>query len=339
LVNDKKTGSFFTPGALARSVVNHLDLHLHQSECHDLAVLEPSVGNGAFLQALAGIQEIHDRIASVDVVDIEPSFIEECRSIVLLGAEVDYACEDFIIFEGRNSGYDIVVGNPPYVSYKHLSEIQVAAGRAYFEANGLQASDFRNLWTLFLLKASVLLKPEGIMAFVLPKEVIYVNHASWLRSLLLRTFARVEVFVFDELHFDHADQDVAVILCYRAHKLAGLYISEGRGGRIDPEGLRLIEVDQFYGSKWSQFKISDDGNALLRRCAQNFLPLETYCTAVAGIVPAASSFFIVDSARVDALDARSFARPIVQRSNYIGKNLGRDRRVGVAGLSVGRLQL
>ncbi len=326
MVNDRRTGSFFTPDALARSVVCRLDQHLRQSAQSGLAVLEPSVGEGAFIRALGQVQVPHRRISSLDVVDIEPTFIEESRSISLPGAEVAYACEDFITFEGRDGGYDVILGNPPYVSYKHLSEDQVAAARAYFGSNGLKASDFRNLWTLFLLKASVLLKHDGVMAFVLPKEVVYVNHASWLRSLLLKAFARVEVFVFDELHFDHADQDVAVIFCYRSHAVAGLHISEGRGGQIDSQGLRLIEIDQFYGSKWSQFKISDSDNALLGRCAESFHPLETYCVAVAGIVPAANAFFIIDAARVDALDAGAFVQPIVQRSNYLGKNLVLDSK-------------
>ena len=321
MVNDKKTGSFFTPTSLARSVVKHLDQHLHKAAKDDLAVLEPSVGEGAFMRALAEVQHLDRRIASIDVVDIEPTFIEACRAVGLSRAEVNYACEDFIAFDGRAGGYDVIVGNPPYVSYKHLSEDQVASARTYFEANGFKASDFRNLWTLFFLKSCGLLKPDGAIAFVLPKEVVYVNHASWLRSFLLEEFERVEVFVFDELHFDHADQDVAVIFCYRTHELAGLYISEGRGGHIDPEGLRLIEIDQFYGSKWSQFKISDNDNALLGRCVQSFLPLETYCSAVAGIVPAANRFFILEAARVDALSAAEFVKPIVQRSNYIGKNL------------------
>lgn len=327
MVNDKKTGSFFTPDALAQSVVCRLEQHVRQSSGPGLAVLEPSVGEGAFIRALASLQVPERRISTLDVVDIEPTFIEESRGIDLPGAAVDYACEDFITFEGRDGGYDVILGNPPYVSYKHLSEAQIAAARAYFIANDLKASDFRNLWTLFLLKASVLLKPDGVMAFVLPKEVVYVNHASWLRALLLKTFAKVEVFVFDELHFDHADQDVAVIFCYRTNNVEGLHISEGSGGRIDPHGLRLIKVDQFYESKWSQFKITDNDNLLLRRCAAKFHPLERYCTAVAGIVPAANDFFIIDAAKSDTLNAAAFVRTIVQRSNYIGRNLVLDSTV------------
>lgn len=290
-------------------------------------MLEPSAGEGAFIRALAMADGLNQRIGVVDVVEIEPTFIEACRAIPLPCAEVKYFCEDFISFVGREGGYDVIVGNPPYVSYKHLSDEQVAAGRAYFMESGFKASDFRNLWTLFLLKASRLLKPGGVMAFVLPKEVVYVNHASWLRSLLLETFDKVEVFVFDELHFDHADQDVAIVFCYGTHDLTGLYVSEGQGGRIDPGGLRHIEIDDFYGSKWSQFKISDNDNTLLGRCAEGFLPLETYCTAVAGIVPAANNFFIVESARVEELEAAEFARPIVQRSNYLGRNLVLDASV------------
>jgi len=321
LVNDKKTGSFFTPTALARSVVGCIVDNLAHLGARELSILEPSVGEGAFLRAISEVGETTTRIGAIDAVDIEPSFIEECQCVKFSSTEVKYYCEDFINFSGRPDGYDVIVGNPPYISYKHLSEEQITASRSFFKKNGLKSSDFRNIWTLFLLKSSVLLKPDGMMAFVLPKEVVYVNHASWLRSLLLQEFTRVDVFVFDELHFDHADQDVAVIICHRLHESGGLYISESQGTQINFEGLRLIEVDQFYGSKWSQFKISDGENALLRQFADNFKTLETYCTAVAGIVPAANSFFIINEHQVDELNLRDHVKPIVQRSNYLGKNL------------------
>ena len=321
MVNDKKTGSFFTPSTLASSIVGYLDSSLRYFGARKLSVLEPSAGAGAFLRAIAQLGKVSNRIGAIDVVDIEPTYIEECRDIRFSTAKVEYYCQDFIEFTGRPEGYDVIVGNPPYVSYKHLSEEQVTASRSFFEANGLKASDFRNIWTLFLLKASVLLKADGVMAFVLPKEAVYVNHASWLRSLLTREFARIDVFVFDELHFDHADQDVAVIICYRNHENGGLYISEGCGDSITSEGLRLIKVDAFYGSKWSQFKISDEDNALLRKSVERFKSLDSYCTAVAGIVPAANNFFIINNQKVEDLGLRNYVKPIVQRSNYIEKNL------------------
>lgn len=321
LVNDKKTGSFFTPAVLARSVVRYIFDNLAHLGAREISILEPSVGEGAFLRAISEIGETNTRIEAIDVVDIEPSFIEECQGVKFSSTKIKYYCNDFINFRGRSDGYDVIIGNPPYISYKHLSEEQIIASRSLFKDNGLKSSDFRNIWTLFLLKASTLLKPDGMMAFVLPKEVVYVNHASWLRSLLLREFARVDVFVFDELHFDHADQDVAVIICHRLHDSRGLYVSESQGTQINFEDLRLIEVDQFYGSKWSQFKISDGENALLRQFTENFKTLETYCTAVAGIVPAANSFFIINAHQVDELKLRDHVKPIVQRSNYLGKNL------------------
>lgn len=321
MVNNKETGSFFTPRALARSIVRYVDNNLGHLGARKLAVLEPSAGDGAFLHAISQIGATGSRVSAIDVVDIEPTFIEECRGIDFPNAEVKYYCQDFINFDGRPGGYDVIVGNPPYVSYKHLSKEQVTASRSFFESNNLKSSDFRNIWTLFLLKSSVLLKRDGVMAFVLPKEVVYVNHASWLRSLMLREFARVDVFLFEELHFADADQDVAVIICYRQHDVSGLHISEGLGGCINPDGLRLIEIDEFYGSKWSQFKISDGEDAILRRAAATFRPLETYCTAVAGIVPAANSFFILNDQKVVDLGLRDYVKLIVQRSNYLGRNL------------------
>ncbi|PTQ61210.1 N-6 DNA methylase [Sphingomonas aurantiaca] len=321
MVNDKKTGSFFTPDPLAVSIVNHLALTLNASKQSSLAVLEPSVGNGAFVTALSKTKTIQNRVSILHGVDIEPAFVDACEDIALTVPEVRFFREDFIDFQGRESGYDIIIGNPPYVSYKHLSAEKVNGARAIFNENGLAKGDFRNLWTLFLLKSASLLKDDGIMAFVLPKEVVYVNHAGWLRSRLLRDFTRVEVFVFDELHFEHAVQDVAVIFCYRNHDSAGFYVGEGKGGSINPSDLRLIEIDKFYGSKWSQFKISDLDNGLLSRCTTGFFPVQKYCIAVAGIVPAANDFFVIDASKVEELEAKSFVRKIVSKSNYLGKDL------------------
>lgn len=341
MVNDKKTGSFFTPAVLAEAIVKRIETHLDEVGSKPKSILEPSVGEGAFIRAILSIEGASTRLATIDVVDIEPAFIDTCRKEYGEAVSLDARVEDFINYVGRGEGYDVILGNPPYVSYKQLAQKQINSARDYFIEQGLKASDFRNIWTLFLLKASRLLKATGVMAFVLPKEVIYVNHASWLRASLLKDFARVEVFLFDELHFDHADQDVAVIICYRSHGGPGLYMAEGRGANINFNGLRSIEVDPFYGSKWSQFKISDSENALLHRCSKRFQSVQSYCTAVAGIVPAANSFFILPRKRWEGLGLDGYVLKIVQRSNYIGKSLIIDaalvEEIAEAGQPVGLL--
>ena len=95
-------GQYFTP----RSVAN-LMLELTKS-VKNSRILEPSSGTGVFLDALSDAGFVN-----VDAVEIDPLLARHDKFAVINSSFVSWRPSD---------KYDLVIGNPPYIRWKDLSE-------------------------------------------------------------------------------------------------------------------------------------------------------------------------------------------------------------------------
>jgi len=93
-------------------------------------------------------------------------------------------------------GFDAVIGNPPYVDSKTISEDE----REYFhDSKHGRALPFpsaykkTDLYALFVELGIRLLKPGGRLAFIIPNRFLYMPYAVKLRELLLDTCAIEEI--------------------------------------------------------------------------------------------------------------------------------------------------
>ena len=49
---------------------------------------------------------------------------------------------------------------------------------------GLSDKKIKNIWTAFLVASIQMLKPKGVLAFILPSEILQVNYAKEIREFL-----------------------------------------------------------------------------------------------------------------------------------------------------------
>lgn len=78
-------------------------------------------------------------------------------------------------------GFDVIVGNPPYINNRNLPENQ----KIFFEKNYSSAYQQYDIYVLFYELALKLLKPGGYIGFIIPNKFAITNYGLPLRKLLL----------------------------------------------------------------------------------------------------------------------------------------------------------
>lgn len=110
------------------------------------------------------------------------------------------------IFKGENPGFDIVIGNPPYVRNEKIKEIKPYLENHYKTYNGNA-----DLYVYFFEKGLKILKDEGIFAFICSNKFVNVKYGEKLRGFILKN----QMTIFDDFSgvkiFKEATVDTCVI--------------------------------------------------------------------------------------------------------------------------------
>ena len=85
-----------------------------------------------------------------------------------------------------NGGFDIVIGNPPYVSsqIKNLSEDEKQSEKKYLKENYITAYKSYDLYVLFIEKGITILKENGILSYINPNKFLNSAYGEKLKEYL-----------------------------------------------------------------------------------------------------------------------------------------------------------
>ena len=101
----------------------------------------------------------------------------------------------------EEGGFDVIIGNPPYVRIQTLPQDQVG----FFSKNYVSATGNYDIYTLFVERGLHLLKPGGILGFILPHKFFQAAYGQGLRKLIAGQKALMEVVNFrDNQIFEQA---------------------------------------------------------------------------------------------------------------------------------------
>ena len=124
---EKLRGGFYTPNAIAEFI---LKWGFNGNEEND--VLEPSCGDGVFLEEIKNGNYKYKRVTAVEIDPIEA---EKTRKISLPKSNIVIA--DFHEFCLKtDQKFDLVIGNPPYIRYQFFDrKQQQIAGNIFTKAH------------------------------------------------------------------------------------------------------------------------------------------------------------------------------------------------------------
>ena len=117
------------------------------------------------------------------------------------------------IFE--NGGFDIVVGNPPYVSAEYISEIE----KKYYEKIYYSASGRQNLYIIFYEKALNILKKSANLGFITPYTILKNMYYKEIREYILKNAKILEIVDFKGITvFEDAGVDSIIFMLKKEQK-------------------------------------------------------------------------------------------------------------------------
>lgn len=319
----KLRGGYYTPADLAAFLARWVVGKGATS------LLEPSCGDGAFWPALAECAPACD----ITAFELDPEEARKARSSARrLRLPATINGKDFLGWalhriEQRETSFDAVIGNPPFIRYQFLPpEFQDLAERV-FASLGLPFTKHTNAWVPFIAASLAVLRPGGRLGMVVPAEIIHVMHAQGLRTYLGSECRRLVIIDPEEIWFSDTLQGAVLLL------------AEKRGPHDTAEGLGIHPVKrrEFVAQnpeavfrapssingktvqgKWTRALLDQDARDLFDKLEAHpdIHRFEAIADVDVGIVTGANKFFLVPDETVRRFGLDHWAHPMFGRSEH-----------------------
>ena len=201
----KKDGIFFSPPEIIKILFEKVKSYINSiNNIKD--ILEPACGSCEFIDYL---QNNEFENSSIDCIEYNKTIYDTISKIVR--KNVKYIYSDFLHYDiENNKKYDLIIGNPPYfvVSLKNIPFhfIGKTKEEKYFEGRP-------QIFILFLFHALHKLKENGILAFVLPKNIMNSHYYKKMRKYIDEHYQLLELIDFSNIPFlDTTQETIGIII-------------------------------------------------------------------------------------------------------------------------------
>lgn len=311
---EKLRGGFYTPEPIAEFI-----LRWGINGSTDFDILEPSCGDGVFLEQLKNLKSTYNSITAIEFDEIEA---EKADKIELKNKQV--INDDFHTYcNNTEKRFDLIVGNPPYIRFQFFDRNQQAEAGDIFIRAGLKYSKLTNAWVSFVVGSSLLLKDKGgKIGFVLPAEILQVSYALQLRKYLAHFYNKINIISFEKLVFPDIQQEVVLLLCEKnetqEHNIEHIELKDASELKtLDTARLKSPQKKiDFKSNKWTFYFLEQEEIDFLENIAKkrNIPTLAKYANVEVGITTGANDYFTVPLTTVEEYDLQDYAKPMVGRS-------------------------
>jgi adenine-specific DNA-methyltransferase len=153
-------------------------------------------------------EKLSEKDIATDVVKLKSQIqnieqeIEEAKSNKLYENSFEWRFEfpEVLDAEGKYNGFDVIIGNPPYIPGKDLD----ITFKKYLKENYRFASGKFDLYLSFIEKCLTLLKQEENLTFIIPNTLLANENAILLRKYLIDSDIWEKAIILDETVFAEA---------------------------------------------------------------------------------------------------------------------------------------
>lgn len=267
-----------------------------------LKMLEDEYGiipGRAILPALDYNVQCGNSLISGDVLNLQSFFQEDWVKTKPFDWEVHFRR---IMEEG---GFDVIIGNPPYVRIQTLLRDQVA----FFNQHYASATGNYDIYILFVERALQLLKPGGILGFILPHKFFQAAYGKGLRKVIADQRCLMEIVNFRDNQIFEGSSTYTCLLFLQKDGAKSFKYAEIRK-LIEPEKqLQIVGNYEEYadqdtkvykvrpnvltGDPW-HFRLGQQGG-LLERLSERGRPLEEVTERIfQGLKTSADDVYLLD---------------------------------------------
>jgi len=203
----------------------------------------------------------------------------------------------------KKGGFDVVIGNPPYVNLERMKEVSLAIEKMGYETYNKRG----DLYILFVEKGFNLIKKEGITSYIMPNKWLQAGYGKNLREYFL-TKQLIKLIDFGDLQiFEGATTYPCIFVAKRSEPKNSFSVSVLKStssfdfNSIVSNTAETFETNQFSGDTW--VISSKNEKNLLTRLKQNNKSLEEFVKGEAnyGIKFGLTEAFLIDNKKRDEL--------------------------------------
>ncbi|MFX0092089.1 MAG: Eco57I restriction-modification methylase domain-containing protein [Candidatus Hodarchaeota archaeon] len=210
LTGNSLLGIIDIPKSLQSSLRNSIKSIL-QKRSQFISQLQPTIKQNQIKALRSSINEITDVLSNhldevllqlleaqnININDFEDLFVK---------SPFHWRVEYSQIFQ--QGGFDIIIGNPPWIQSKFMNKVEKQYYRTFF----LSTSKQFDIFNAFVERSYNLLKPGGILAYILPTRFVMNPDYEVFRKYLLDHFKIIEIVDIGENVFENVNMPSLILL-------------------------------------------------------------------------------------------------------------------------------
>ncbi len=141
----------------------------------------------------------------------------------------------------ERGGFDVIVGNPPYVRIQTLDRKEVD----YYNDTYNAATGNYDIYCLFVEKGLQLLRPGGRLGFIVPNKFFSAAYGKGLRRLLSEAEAVEQIVDFGEAQvFESGTNYTCLLFLKKAGHDKVVYVPASKAGQARANGPDLVDAER-----------------------------------------------------------------------------------------------